>query len=92
MNKIAQAISDAGGAAAVAREANVSVQAVCFWRDMDRALPEKVAPVLERMSGGKAVCEELLPETLWHRIPDPDWPHPAGRPLIDVATKEPANA
>jgi hypothetical protein len=21
----------------------------------------------------------------WHRVPDPAWPHPAGRPLIDVS-------
>lgn len=21
----------------------------------------------------------------WYRVPDPDWPHPKGRPLLDVA-------
>ena len=39
----------------------------------------------ERALGGLVTAEQLRPDVRWVRIPDESWPHPAGRPLIDVA-------
>jgi hypothetical protein len=40
---------------------------------------------IERATKGTATVEALRPDVAWSRIADPDWPHPAGRPVIDVA-------
>ena len=29
---------------------------------------------------------EDLEGARWQRVPDPDWPNPAGKPLLDVTT------
>lgn len=92
MSAVREGIKVAGGPAKVAKELGVSVQAVCFWRDGERKLPEFACPTLERMTSGRFTCEALREGAPWHRIPDPTWPHPKGRPLLDPAaapTKEP---
>lgn len=40
---------------------------------------------IERATSGAVTVEELRPNAFWTRIPDPDWPHPEGRPLLDFA-------
>ena len=50
-----------------------------------RPTPAERCPAIERATGGRVSCEALRPDVRWHRVPDPDWPHPAGRPCIDVA-------
>ena len=50
-----------------------------------RTFPPAACPPIERALEGKVTCEELRPDIRWHRVPDPAWPHPSGRPLIDVA-------
>jgi DNA-binding transcriptional regulator YdaS (Cro superfamily) len=92
MQDLIQIVALAGGPAAVAKEHGSSVQAVCFWRDGARKAPPGLFPLLERMTGGQAVCEQMAPQVTWHRIPDPTWPHPGGRPLIDVASAATADA
>lgn len=53
----------------------------------------EMSAAIEQASVGAVTVEELRPDIRWHRIPDPNWPHPAGRPLVDVTThQEPANA
>lgn len=50
---------------------------------------------IERATSGAATCEDLRPNEPWRRIPDPDWPNPLGRPVLDFAaafTKEPTSA
>jgi hypothetical protein len=44
-------------------------------------------PAIERATDGRVTVEELRPDLAgrWYRIPDPAWPHPKGRPLLDVA-------
>lgn len=49
-----------------------------------RAPLERCAAI-EQAFGGSITCEQMRPDVTWHRIPDPTWPHPAGRPVIDVA-------
>lgn len=50
-----------------------------------RPTPADRCPAIERATSGRVSCEELRPDVRWHRVPDADWPHPEGRPLIDVA-------
>lgn len=50
-----------------------------------RQTPADRCPAIERATAGKVTVEDLRPDIRWHRIPDPDWPHPLGRPAIDVA-------
>lgn len=50
-----------------------------------KLLPIERCPALERALNGAATCEQLRPDVRWVRVPDADWPHPAGRPLADVA-------
>lgn len=47
--------------------------------------PPNHCPAIERATAGRVTCEELRPDVRWQRVPDPTWPHPAGRPCIDVA-------
>lgn len=55
-----------------------------------RALPAEHGPPIERATGAKVTCEELRPDVRWQRVPDSDWPHPGGRPCIDVAAPKAA--
>lgn len=50
-----------------------------------RPTPPDRCPDIERAMGGRITCEELRPDVRWQRVPDPAWPHPHGRPCIDVA-------
>ena len=36
-------------------------------------------------AGGAVTVEELNPNLPWSRIPDKSWPHPKGRPVVDVS-------
>ena len=87
-NAIRRAVEAAGGQAALARLLNVKPPTVNQWVGGERPLSAERCPEIEAATGVR--CEELRPDVTWHRIPDPDWPHPAGRPLIDVAAKEAA--
>lgn len=55
----------------------------CFTRR--RPTPSERCPAIERASEGRITVEQLRPDVCWLRVPDPHWPHPAGRPCIDVA-------
>ena len=50
-----------------------------------RPTPMERCPDIERAMGGAVTCEELRPDVVWQRVTDLDWPHPQGRPCIDVA-------
>lgn len=50
-----------------------------------RVPPPDRCPAIERELYPKATCEQLRPDVRWYRVADPAWPHPAGRPCIDVA-------
>ena len=59
MQTLPEIVAEAGGPAAVAKEHGSSVQAVCFWRDGERKPPASLYPLLERMTGGRATCEQM---------------------------------
>lgn len=76
---IARAVEAAGGPAVVARQLGVTTQAVCFWRNGERAVPEKHGAGIERACGGAVTRKEMWPET-WRRI----WPELADK--VDQST------
>ena len=76
-------IQELGGPAAVARIVGVKPPSVIEWRK--RGIPAERAPDIERATNGQWTVDTLCPSARWSRIPDPTWPHPAGRPVIDVA-------
>jgi hypothetical protein len=41
---------------------------------------------IERATAGRCTVEELNATERWIRVPDPEWPHPKGRPVIDPAS------
>ena len=74
-----------GSATALAAAIGVPRVLVYQWAGGRRGVPDARCPAIERATGGAVTCEQLRPDVRWHRVPDPAWPHPAGRPLIDVA-------
>jgi len=69
MNAISQAIDTAGSVTRLAKILDVSVQAVCFWRDGKRSVPANRCPAIERATGGLVTRQDLRPHD-WHLI----WP------------------
>ncbi|WP_447775666.1 Cro/CI family transcriptional regulator [Variovorax boronicumulans] len=84
MNAICRAVSAAGGPSRLAQGLGVSTQAVRFWRDGDRAVPEKHGAEIERLCGGAVTRKDLWPES-WSRI----WPELA---QVDPETAEQGQA
>jgi len=78
-----------GSLAELAKRIGVSPQRVSNW--ISRGIPDDFCPLIEQVTAGRASCERLAPDTVWHRIPDPQWPGRRGRPLIDVS-RAPAEA
>ena len=50
-----------------------------------RSTPQDRCPAIERATAAAITVEDLRPDVRWLRVPDADWPHPQGRPCIDVA-------
>ena len=83
-------IEQLGGPSAVSRLVNCKPPSVIEWRK--RGIPPERCPAIERATQGAHTVEALRPDVAWARIPDPTWPHPAGRPVIDVARPAPTAA
>ncbi len=79
---MSELITTLGGPTAVARMLGIKAPSVIGWAG--RVPPDR-CPHLERAAAGRVTCEQLRPDVHWQRVPDPDWPHPGGRPCIDVA-------
>ena len=84
-NPIADACAHVGGAASLARAVQVTPPMVTQWLRGIRSVSPDRCPQIERATAGAVPCETLRPDVRWSRIPDSGWPHPAGRPVIDVA-------
>jgi DNA-binding transcriptional regulator YdaS (Cro superfamily) len=59
----------------------VTAPSVIDWKGR---VPKERCPAIERETGAKWTVEKLRPDVRWVRVPDPQWPHPKGRPCIDV--------
>jgi hypothetical protein len=75
-------ITEIGTPTELARMLGIKVPSVIGWKG--RA-PSDRCPAIERATEGRFTCEQLRPDVNWTRVPDPEWPHPDGRPCIDVA-------
>lgn len=71
------------GVSELARLIGAKPQRVSNWRRRGVAVSE--CPAIERATNGAVAVERLRPDVRWVRVPDPAWPHPGGRPCIDVA-------
>jgi DNA-binding transcriptional regulator YdaS (Cro superfamily) len=80
-------ISMLGGPSKVAKILGIKPPSVIGW--CGRVPPQR-CPAIERATAGAVTAEQLRPDVRWVRVPDPRWPHPAGRPCIDVAAREEA--
>lgn len=83
-------IDQLGGPTAVARMCGVKPPSVLEWRK--RGIPQERCPDIERATAGQWRCEQLRPDVVWVRVPDPLWPHADGRPCIDVSAMSPTPA
>ena len=70
---------------AIAAQLGVTRAAVSQWFAAGSRPPLDRCPAIERATGGRVTCEELRGDVQWARVPDPNWPHPGGRPCLDVA-------
>lgn len=70
---------------AVAAAIGVNEQYLYQCLTRRRPTPPDRCPDIERATDGRVPCEELRPDVRWQRVPDPTWPHPDGRPCLDVA-------
>ena len=79
-----------GGPAAVARMVGCKPPSVIEWRK--RGIPAERRPDIERAKYPDFTVDEIADGVRWVRVPDPEWPHPHGRPCIDVASLETRDA
>lgn len=89
MNALNFAIDHAGGASRLAALLGIGQSAVSNWRARGTPPEEVHCVAIEHCTDGAVTVEELRPNARWRRIPDPDWPHPEGRPLLDFAPDRP---
>lgn len=81
-----------GAAAKLAQAIGAHAPDVSSWTHGLRAVPLHHCLNIERETGGAVTAEELRSDQTWLRIFDASWPHPGGRPLIDVAHSVSAGA
>lgn len=75
MNKFNEVIDHFGNVTNTANALNVSIQAVCFWRDGKRGLSAEKCSEIELATNRKVTRKDLRPDD-WHLI----WPE-----LVDAA-------
>lgn len=68
ITKLNQAIELLGGRPAFAAALRVSPQMVWNWVHRDTTIPAQHCPTIERLTGGKVVCEDFWPNAEWAYI------------------------
>ncbi len=77
LGHIGRAITCLGGPAALARQLSVTTQAVCFWRDGKRKLPEALGARIEFVTEGQVTRQQLWPDdwlAIWPELAMPRAP------------------
>jgi DNA-binding transcriptional regulator YdaS (Cro superfamily) len=103
MTPLEEAIDLCGGQAGLAarmttvrqQSGRPAVRQQNVWNWLTRSggtVPGEQCPDLEYATDGKVSCEQLRPDIDWVRVPDSAWPHPNGRPCMDVASSKAAAA
>lgn len=85
---ILRAAHAVGGQAELARQLGVVAVTVNQWAKNKRPVPDDKCVGIELATAGEVTVEQLAPARTWVRVAEKGWPHPKGKPLIDVA---PAN-
>lgn len=67
-SKLNLAIEILGGRPAFAAELGVSPQLVWNWLHRDQKVPAQHCPAIERLTGGRVVCEDFWPDADWAYI------------------------
>jgi DNA-binding transcriptional regulator YdaS (Cro superfamily) len=83
----------AGAAAKLAKALGIAPALISQWttEKEPRQVPAPRCVAIEAETAGAVTCEEMRPDVLWVRVKDRKWPHPKGRPLIDLSQQpEPA--
>lgn len=88
---LAEACAIVGSQSALAAGVGVSPSMVNQWLKGERPIPADKCAAIERVTEGKVTVDRLS-SAKWLRVRDRAWPHTAGRPLLDVAGKSPAEA
>ncbi len=86
---MADIIKTLGGPTAVARMLGIKAPSVIGWRGR---VPAERRVDIERATYPAFSVEDMGSDVMWQRVPDPTWPHPGGRPCIDVAAMRQAVA
>ncbi len=68
ISKLNEAIVIMGGRPAFASALGVSPQTVWNWLNRDQTVPAQHCPTIERLTGGKVVCEDFWPDSDWASI------------------------
>ena len=79
-----KAVDLLNGQAGLAEALDIRGRNVWPWFLPERRVPSEHCPGIERACEGRVTAEELRPDIVWTRVRDKDWPHPKGRPCIDV--------
>lgn len=83
--KLHEYTAERGRKSQLAVTLGVPAQLVGQWANGVRPTPIDRAPAIERATLGSVAVEDLCPDATWSRVSDPLWPHPKGRPLLDLA-------
>ena len=75
-------IEDLGGPTVVAQLLGIKPPSVSGWGGR---IPGGRCVELERVTGGRVTVDKMRNDINWIRVPDAAWPHPDGRPCIDLA-------
>jgi DNA-binding transcriptional regulator YdaS (Cro superfamily) len=89
MEALLKAIDLAEGHAALTSGIGAKPNAARMWLKRGNVPPEWRAEI-ERFLEGRVTVEEFGEDVQWTRIKDRAWPHPKGRPLLEVARTEAA--
>lgn len=84
MNAIETAIGLFGSQEAMAQAIGVRQPTVSEWLRGARPVPQERRAEIEYALKGRVACEDFGDDMRWKRVPDKSWPHPLGRPLLDV--------
>lgn len=84
MSAIDRAAQIFGNYSALADRLGVSKSMVSQWRNGERPVSLSFSCAIERETAGEVGANEVRPDVTWTRIPDQTWPHPEGRPLVDI--------
>lgn len=90
MNDLLRAADYLGSQRRLAALLGITPATVNQWVMGIKPVPQERAATIERLTDGSVTADILRPDVRWIRVPDVDWPHPSGRPCVDVAAPAPS--